>query len=509
MEHPRQYASTAPDRPAAIDADTGTRRTFRELDERANRFAHALRGAGLRTGDHIAIVMDNRLEYFDVLWGAMSAGLYVTPVNWHLAPDEVSYIVDDCGASALIVAADATDAVADLGGEARGLRLSVGRALPGFDDFETALAAQPADPIDDGVEGSWMFYSSGTTGRPKGIKPPTIGAPLGSPSAFTGLVGGLFGAHEGSVYLCPAPLYHSAPAGWSTTVQRLGGTVVVMDHFDALACLEAIERYRVTHVQFVPTHLVRILKLDEDVRARFDLSSLEVIVHAAAPCPPDVKRGAIDFFGPIIREYYAGSEGGGFCYIDSEDWLAHPGSVGRPLLGAAHVTDEDGNEVPVGVAGQIWFESDNRFEYHGDEKKTAEAWNDRGWMTLGDVGYLDDEGYLYLTDRVSNMIISGGVNIYPRETEDVLIGHPAVHDVAVIGIPHPEMGESVRAVVQLAVPADDPDAIADELRGYCRERLSHFKCPTSVVFVDELPRLPSGKLARRLLSDEIRGLTPA
>jgi len=507
MEHPRHYATTAPDRPAAIDADTGATRTYRELDERANRVAHALRSAGLNTGDHVAVVLDNRLEMFDVLWGAMVSGLYVTPVNWHLATDEVTYIVDDCGASALVVAADVTDAVASLGSGVRALRLAVGGTVPGFDDFETVLAAQAADPITDEAEGSWMFYSSGTTGRPKGIKPPTIGAPLGSPNAFSGLVGGLFGIGEGSVYLCPAPLYHSAPAGWSTTSQRLGATVVFLHSFDAEACLAAIERYRVTHVQFVPTHLVRILKLDPAVRAKYDVSSLQVIVHAAAPCPADVKRGAIEFFGPILHEYYAGSEGGGFCYIDSEDWLAHPGSVGKPLLGAAHVTDEDGKELPNGEPGQLWFESSNRFEYHGDEKKTAEAWDDRGWMTLGDVGYVDDDGYVFLTDRVSNMIISGGVNIYPRETEDVLIGHPGVHDVAVIGIPHPEMGESVRAVVQLAEPAADPDAMAEELRQYCRDRLSHFKCPTSVVFVDELPRLPSGKIAKRMFSDEVRGLT--
>ena len=509
MEHPRQYAMTAPDRPATIDAGTGAIRTFRELDERANRVAHALRAAGLQTADHIAVVMDNRLEFLDVLWGAMYAGLYYTPVNWHLAADEVAYIVEDCGASALVVAADATDAVGSLGRDSRRLQLALGGDVPGFDDFETVLAAQPTDPIADGAEGSWMFYSSGTTGRPKGIKPPTIGAPLGSPNGFSALVGGLFGIGEGSVYLCPAPLYHSAPAGWSSTSQRLGATVVVMHQFDAVACLEAIERYRVTHVQFVPTHLVRILKLDEEVRGRFDLSSLQVIVHAAAPCPPDVKRGAIEFFGPILHEYYAGSEGGGFCYINSEDWLAHPGSVGRPLLGAAHVTDEDGNEVPTGTAGQVWFESENRFEYHGDKQKTAEAWNDRGWMTLGDVGYLDGEGYLYLTDRVSNMIISGGVNIYPRETEDVLIGHPAVHDVAVIGVPHPEMGESVRAVVQLAAPPDDPDATAEELREYCRARLSHFKCPKSVDFEAELPRHPTGKLYKRLLRDRYWKSKPA
>ncbi len=343
-----------------------------------------------------------------------------------------------------------------------------------------------------------MLYSSGTTGRPKGIKPGAVGGAFGAPTSFGALVAGLYGFGEGKVYLSPAPLYHAAPAGWTNAVHRLGGTAVVMDRFDPLATLALIEEHRVTHVQFVPTHLVRLLKLPEDERARFDLSSLECVVHAAAPCPPEVKRAALDWLGPIVHEYYSGSEGAGFCAIGPEEWLAHPGSVGTSLLGTAHVTDADGAELGPGEVGQIWFESGQTFSYHGDAEKTSAAHNDRGWSTLGDMGYLDADGYLYLTDRVTNMIISGGVNIYPREIEDVLILHPAVADVAVVGIPDPDMGEAVRAVVQLADGA--PAAgLETDLVAFARERLSSFKCPRSVVVVDELPRLATGKLAKRLL----------
>jgi acyl-CoA synthetase (AMP-forming)/AMP-acid ligase II len=277
-----------------------------------------------------------------------------------------------------------------------------------------------------------------------------------------------------------------------------------MERFDPVQTLALIERYRVTHVQFVPTHMIRLLKLPEEERRRYDLSSLRVVVHAAAPCPPDVKRAVIEWLGPIVQEYYSGSEGVGFCAIGSEEWLEHPGSVGRSLLGPVHIVDEEGNEVPAGTDGQVWFEPPGRFEYHGDPQKTAEAFNDRGWGTLGDVGHLDADGYLYLTDRVSNMIISGGVNIYPREIEDVLIAHPDVADVAVLGVPDPEMGESVRAVVQLESAPGDADAKAQELITFCRDRIAHYKCPTTVALVDTLPRLPTGKIARRLLHDWIR-----
>ena len=505
MQHPQEIARSHPDRPAVIMGGSGAVTTYRDLDERSNQLAHALRAAGLRTGDHLALVMDNRPEIYEVMWAGLRSGLHVTPINWHLAPDEVRYVVEDCGATALVVSAACGDAVAAIAaGSTAQLLLAVAGEVEGFADYEAALATQPTTPVDGECEGQWMLYSSGTTGKPKGIKPAAIGGPLGAPNSFSLLVQGLYGAGEDTVYLSPAPLYHAAPAGWSTTMHRLGATVVVMERFDAEECLALIERHRVTHAQFVPTHLIRMLQLPAEVRARYDLSSLRYAVHAAAPCPVDVKRAVIDWWGPVVYEYYSGSEGAGFCAIDSAQWLAHPGSVGRPMTGAAHILDEDGNELPVGESGQVWFETMHRFEYHGDEEKTAGAYNDRGWASLGDVGSLDAEGYLYLNDRVSNMIISGGVNIYPAEIEAVLFQHPRVRDCIVIGVADPEMGEAVRAVVEPIAPVADEITFADELREFCRERIARFKCPTSVVFVEQLPRLPTGKLSKRMLPDAVR-----
>jgi acyl-CoA synthetase (AMP-forming)/AMP-acid ligase II len=459
----------------------------------------------------VAVLLENGTEIFEVLWGALRAGLYVTPINWHLSPEETRYIVQDCGAAVLVASATLgglVDGLGDRDGDGGGLRarIAVGGDLPGFDPYEEVLAAQPTAPPEDQCEGTWMFYSSGTTGRPKGVKPPSIGGPLGAPSPFVMLVQGLYGGGEDTVYLSPAPLYHAAPAGWTTAIHRLGGTTVVMDRFDPLRALELVEAHRVTHVQLVPTHLVRLMKLTEAERSRFDLSSLRMVVHAAAPCPPEVKRAALEWLGPIVHEYYSGSEGAGFCAIGPEEWLAHPGSVGRSLMGTIHVVDADGRDLPAGEEGVVWFESPARFEYHNDPVKTAEAVDERGWATFGDIGRLDDEGYLYLTDRVSNMVISGGVNVYPREVEDVLVLHPSVADVAVVGIPDPDLGEAVRAVVQPADGVVGDDALADELVGFCRERIAHFKCPRSVVFLDELPRLPTGKLVKRLLPASVRGV---
>jgi long-chain acyl-CoA synthetase len=503
-EHPSHFAAVAPERPAVIMGGSGSTLAYAELEDRSCRVANLLRSFGLAPGGHLAVLLENRPEFFEVVWGALRAGLYVTPINWHLAPDEAAYIVEDCGASVLVASAALDDIVRLAGaGDALVGRVAVGGAVPGFADYEELLAAQPSSPPSQEGEGNWMLYSSGTTGRPKGVKPPTVGAPLGAPSPFVMLVQGLYGAGEDTVYLSPAPLYHAAPAGWTNAIHRLGGTTVVMERFDPLEVLELIQRHRVTHVQFVPTHLVRLLKLPADDRARFDLSSLRVVVHAAAPCPPDVKRAVLAWLGPVVYEYYSGSEGVGFCAIGPDEWLAHPGSVGRSLLGAVHIVGPDGTELPAGEEGEVWFEAPGRFEYHGDPAKTAAAYDARGWSTLGDIGRVDGEGYLHLTDRVSNMIISGGVNVYPRETEDVLVLHPAVADVAVIGIPHPEMGEAVRAVVQPVEPGPT-DALAAELIAFCRERIAHFKCPTSVVFLDELPRLPSGKLAKRLLPPAVR-----
>jgi long-chain acyl-CoA synthetase len=504
--HPAAHAATTPDRPAVVMTGSGEVLTYRQLDEGSTRLALVLHDRGLQPGDHLAVLLDNQPEFFEAVWAGLRSGLYVTPINWHLNAAEAGYIVADCGARALVASAGLTEVVDTLGDALAGVttRLAVGGELTGFEPYEEVVAGRALGPVPQECEGVWMFYSSGTTGRPKGIKPPFTGQPLGAASPFTALLAGLYGISTDSVYLSPAPLYHAAPAGWTTGTQRLGGTVVVMPRFDAHELLVQIEQHRVTHSQLVPTHLVRLLKIPPAERRRYDLSSLQMVVHAAAPCPVQVKRAALDWLGPIVHEYYAGSEGNGFCAIGPEEWLAHEGSVGRSLLGALHILDDDSEELPVGQEGQVWFESPHRFEYHNDPVKTAASWNDRGWSTLGDIGRLDQDGYLYLTDRASNLIISGGVNIYPREVEDILVLHPSVADVAVIGTPDPDMGEQVTAFVQLvpesqAVGAGDVDDLAGDLIGFCRDRLSHFKCPREVRFLDELPRLPTGKLLKRLL----------
>jgi acyl-CoA synthetase (AMP-forming)/AMP-acid ligase II len=501
-QQPGAHVATRGDAPAVIMADAGTVVTYRELDERSQRVAQLLFAAGLRPGDHIAVMLENHPRYFELFWGAQRAGLYTTPINWHLKAEEAGYIVEDCEAAAFFTSATLSAVASELDahlGRVR-VRLMMDGTAAGYDAYESAIAAHPAEPLADEVEGSYMFYSSGTTGRPKGIKPAI--APMrfgeGGGTLIT-LIQHMYGFTADTVYLCPAPLYHAAPLGWSTTAQRLGGTVVVMEKFDPARCLELIEQHHVTHAQFVPTHFVRLLKLPLEERAAHDHSSLRMVVHAAAPCPVEVKRHMIEWWGPIINEYYAGSEGNGFCALDSAQWLAHPGSVGRPVVGAVHICAEDGTELPVGETGQVWFESGPRFEYHNDPAKTASAYDDRGWSSLGDIGHLDGEGYLYLTDRASHMIISGGVNIYPQEVENELALHPAVTDVAVIGVPNADLGEEVKAVVIAADPGAAGPALAAELIAFCRSRLAHYKCPVTVDFVDELPRLPTGKLLKREL----------
>jgi long-chain acyl-CoA synthetase len=500
--HPGARAATDPDHPAVIMAGSGEVVTYGELDARSMRLAQLLRAEGLQPGDHIAVLLENHPRYFEVFWAAMRAGLYCTPINWHLKAEEAGYIVEDCLASAVVTSTALREVALGLEphlGRVR-TRLVVDGELEGWTPYEAATAAHPAEPLEDEPEGSIMFYSSGTTGRPKGIKPPLTGAAYGEAVApILLLIQGLFGFTPDARYLCPAPLYHAAPLGWSTAVQRLGATVVVMETFDAARALAAIEEHRITHAQFVPTHFVRMLKLDDAERTAADLSSLQMAVHAAAPCPVDVKQQMLDWWGPIIHEYYAGSEGNGFCYVGPEDWLAHPGTVGKPVMGIVHVLDEDGTELSLGETGQIWFESPARFEYHNDPEKTRDAFNDRGWSSLGDIGHVDADGFLYLTDRASHMIISGGVNIYPQEVENELTLHPAVADVAVIGVPNADFGEEVKAVVVAADPAAAGPELADELIAHCRARLAKYKCPATVDFADSLPRLPTGKLLKREL----------
>lgn len=471
--------------------------TFADLEARANRLAHVFRGAGLQRGDHIAIMMENNARYFEAAWAAQRSGLYYTAINSHLRAGEVQYIVEDCGAGALITSEAMDDAIGGLDLSRVRLHLTVGR------DYEAAVAAAPSDPIADEAEGREMLYSSGTTGRPKGIRkplpPPELGDPE-SPAVATALSWERFEIGPGSVYLSPAPLYHAAPLVCSMAVQRLGGTVVVMERFDPLHCLQLIERYRVTAAQFVPTMFVRMLRLPEDERRAHNLSSLSFVVHAAAPCPVAIKRQMLAWWGPIIQEYYAGTEDIGYSWITADEWLAHPGSVGKPM-NECHIVGPDGEEVPPGEIGTVYFAGGRPFEYHNDPGKTASITNARGWRTLGDIGYLDDGGYLHLTDRQAHMIIAGGVNIYPQEAEDVLLGHPAVIDVAVIGVPNDDMGEEVKAVVQTAGERAGDAELEQELLAYCRERLAAYKCPRSIDFVTELPRDESGKLYKRHLRE--------
>jgi len=491
-----------PDAPAVTMAE-GETRSYRALDEGSNRVAALLRDRGLARGDHLAILMENCVTFLEVAWAAQRSGLYYTALNSHLRSAEVQYILDDCGATALVTTPALADVVTTLDLTRVPVRLSVGGPLPGFSDYETAVADFAPRPVADECEGREMLYSSGTTGRPKGVRKELPGTAMGAASAAPVQIAmGLArrGAGPDSVYLSPAPLYHSAPLVYCMSMLRLGATVVVMEHFDPLLCLELIERHRVTHAQFVPTMFVRMLHLPEDERRRHDVSSLRSVVHAAAPCPVPVKRQMLEWWGPIIDEYYAGTEDIGSTWITATEWLAHPGSVGRPLS-PAHVMGPDGEELGRGQEGVVYFGGGRPFEYHNDPSATASMLNDRGWRTLGDIGVLDEDGYLYLTDRQAHMIISGGVNIYPQESENVLASDPRVADAAVIGVPEPEMGEAVKAVVELVDPTTAGPETAAALIALCRERLSAYKCPRTVDFVAELPRDPNGKLYKRLLKE--------
>jgi long-chain acyl-CoA synthetase len=514
--HLSEIAARDPDKPAIVMADGGGTVTFGELDRRSLQVARLLDAHGIGTQDRVAIFLPNRPEYFEIAWGAQRHGVYWVPVNWHLTADEVAYIVADSGAQVLFASPETAEVAAAIARTLPDLKAAylIGGGHPELASYEEAIAAQPAEPMEGETEGITFFYSSGTTGRPKGIRRSHEFPPFGTGLALDFLMAFVFGFNADSRYLCPAPLYHAAPIGFAMGTQRNGGTVVLMPRFDAAECLRAIEGHQITHVQFVPTHFVRMLKLPEAQRLSFGLSSLELVIHAAAPCPADVKRQMIEWLGPKITEYYAGSEGNGITIISSAEWLERPGSVGRPIGAVVHVVGADGQELPVGEDGIIYFEG-GKFEYHNDPAKTAGSVNEQGWSTLADIGHLDADGYLYLADRRTDLIISGGVNIYPAEVEEALVMHPAVADVAVIGVPDAEMGQSVLAVVQPAVqPAAaglddgldngtlDQAALAAELIAHCRTRLASFKCPRSVEFVSELPRLPTGKLLRRRVRED-------
>jgi long-chain acyl-CoA synthetase len=497
----REHVGSA--KPAVILYPSGTTVGFADLEARANRLAHYFRSAGLREGDVVAVVMENNEHIHALMWGARRSGLYYVLINTHLTPAEAAYIVDNSGAKALIGSAALRQVCEKIAGHLpRGLPeilMIADGDLDGWQRYPACVSDLPDTPLADETEGDLLQYSSGTTGRPKGIRRELAHQPPHEVPILLLPLTSALGIGAQSVYLSPAPLYHTAPSYWSLTVQALGGTVVVMEKFSPEGALDAIQRYRVTHGQFVPAMFVRMLKLPDSVRKSYDISSLQRVVHAAAPCPVDIKRQMIDWWGPIVDEFYSSSEGAGTIFIRAEEWLAHPGSVGKPLVGIPHIVGEDGKELPAGQPGHIYFEDAMQFEYLNDAQKTAASRHKRGWVTVGDVGYLDTEGYLYLTDRRDHMIISGGVNIYPQEAEDVLISHPRVLDAAVFGIPDAEMGQSVKAVVQPVDPADATDEFATELIGWMRERLAHYKCPRSISFETQLPRSDTGKLYKRKL----------
>lgn len=491
--HPSIHARVTPQKPALIMAD-GTSLNFATLDEASNRGARLLRSLGLQRGDGIALMLNNSPFLFELVWAAQRSGLYYTCISTHLADPEIAHIVVDSGSKVLVSSQPVSPALA-------GAVDTVVVFAPERRDFVAERDAFAATPIPDESPGNDMLYSSGTTGRPKGIRPALPEGAIGQTNALTEFGRSHYGMDEATIFLSPAPLYHAAPLRWCMSVQKLGGTVIVMDKYDAEQALALIERYRVTHAQFVPTHFVRMLKLPDERRNAFDTSSLQVAFHAAAPCPVDVKQAMMAWWGPVLHEFYSGTEANGLTAIGPHEWLERPGSVGRAVWGSIRICDEEGNALQPGEVGAIYFADGADFTYHNDPDKTAASRNRHGWTTLGDVGRVDEEGYLYLTDRQSFMIISGGVNIYPQEVEDVLVAHPKVADVAVVGAPHEDMGEQVVAVVQPMDWSDAGDALADELRHWLDERISRVKMPRRFEFDPQLPRTPTGKLMKRLVRE--------
>ncbi len=505
-------AERHPDTIACVIDDGTDAITYVELDARSNALAHALAALGIGPGDTLAVILENRIEYAICWWAAMRSGMYVTPINWHLTESEVHYIVVNCGAKAVVTSPSTADAIAGALTEVPGLHhIQVGATDAGSTgvlDFDTLLGEHPTTRIANELAGGPMFYSSGTTGRPKGVRPKLSGKHPGEFSTVSNLIMRTFGIGHGDRYLSPAPLYHSAPASWSFGAHTVGATAVIMTRFDAEKALRLLDDQQITVSQWVPTMFQRMLRLPDDVRAQYSGEGHRAAYHAAAPCPVSVKQAMIDWWGPILFEFYAATEGGA-TQIDSHEWLERPGSVGRHWTGGKiYVLDlEDRHELPPNEDGLIYFEAfaANRFEYHDDPDKTASVYYGDDLVTAGDIGHLDEDGYLYLTDRLSNMIISGGVNIYPMEIENHMASHPDVIDVAVFGIPNDEFGEEVKAVVQVRPEIlDDADAVAgltDELHAFCRTELAGFKCPRSIDLVADLPRDDNGKLYKRLLRD--------
>ena len=510
--YPGKYAQLFADRPAFIMASSGETMTYGELEARSNRLAHLLRAQGLQRLGHYAVFMENNSRYVEACMAGERSGLYYTCINGYLQADELAYILNNSESRVLITSADklpvARQALADCPQVTLCLVVGGGADVEGragaarVTDYEAALAPHPSTPIADEALGTAMLYSSGTTGRPKGILRPLPENAPSQPLPLFSFLSNLWQCEEGMTYLSPAPLYHSAPLANVSLAIRHGGTVIIMEHFDPQHYLALLPKYKVTHTQLVPTMFSRMLKLPPEERAKADTSSLKIAVHAAAPCPAQVKEAMIDWWGPIIHEYYGATEGLGFTACNTPEWLAHRGSVGKVLMGDIHILDDQMQPVPLGQSGEIWFKTASPFVYFNDPERTALTRSADGAMsTVGDMGYLDADGFLYLTDRSTFMIISGGVNIYPQECENLLITHPKVADAAVFGVPNVDLGEEVKAVVQTVPGVAHTSELAAELIGFCRQHLAHLKCPRTVDFSDQLPRLPTGKLYKRVLRD--------
>ncbi|MGW6332914.1 AMP-binding protein [Nocardia rhamnosiphila] len=512
--YPGRYAAEAPDRLALVHGGSGWTQTYRELDDQANRLSSAFAERGLVPGDHLVILLENHERFLEVVWGAHYAGLIYTTCSTRLTAEEVAYIAADSGARAMVCSTAFGKVGAEVAQDlpADGVRLAIGGDIGGFESYEAVVDGRDATPLPaPRPAGGDMLYSSGTTGRQKAIVRTAEPMPVETaPVGVSYVARKLFGFDEHTVYLCPAPLYHGAGIRFVMATTALGGTAVIMDKFDAATYLELAEKYAVTHSQVVPTMMSRMMRLPDDVRERFDVSSLRYFIHSAAPCPRELKQQVIDWLGPVVYEYYAGTESNGVVFCDSAEWLAHPGTVGRPIGCEIHICDDDGDIVATGETGTVFFGKGPEFEYHGDAAKTARSRHPRGWSTLGDIGHVDEDGYLYLTDRKAFMIISGGVNIYPQEAENVLSTHPAVLDVAVFGVPNRDFGEEVKAVVQpvdMPVPGRASEELGEQLIAFCKSKLADVKCPRSIEFREDLPRDPSGKMLKQKLRAEYLATT--
>lgn len=505
MYHPIQFSQSQAQTPAYILADSGEEITYKTLAERICKGSQLFRSLNINHGDHIAILMENNSWYLSVIWAAQSAGLYYTCISTSLSAEELEFILNDCKARLLITSPKASQRLP----QTHKLpfleyRLMVQGLYEGFESYEFLLEQQKNQLVSEACEGRQMLYSSGTTGRPKGVLLPLSGRKIGEADPFSEFMKSQFHFGPATMHYIPTPLYHAAPMVYCLAATRSGGTVVISEKFNELEVLSILEKYQISHTQWVPTMFVKLLKLPEELRAKFDPSHLKMVMHGAAPCPIPIKEAMISWWGPVLEEYYSGSEGCGVSVVSSEEWLQKKGTVGKPIIGTPHIVDEDGNELATGEIGNIYWEGGEDFSYNNDPAKTQKAYLPNGWSTYGDIGYLDKDGYLFLVDRQNDLMIIGGVNVYPQEAEDLLISHELVRDAAVFGIPHPEYGEEVKAIVQLLNQDQLRPDLETQLIEYCRQKLAKVKCPRSVEFRDYIPRTASGKLLRRILKEEYR-----